>query len=540
MKKENKIFLIICFGLVFLIYGQSLAGDFVFDDRMLLGYKGVLSNINNLFKVVAMPYWTVDTGLYRPVVLLSYAFNFIFLGSSPFWFHLVNLILYAFVGYLMFLLIRKLFPNKRLLAYLTSIIYLVLPIHTEVVANIIGRAEILALFFSLLYFLELLKEKPSPWRAGLWLLLAIGSKEVAIASLFLSFFVVFYKHKARFNKEILKKYYPSFLTSVVSGLTYITARFLVLGPYFFSNNATLVENPLKFVSFQERIFTALKVLTIYIKKTFWPFGLCSDYSYNQIPVVKSLLNIETLLGLLILLFFAVSFFVFLFKKPVLALGSLFFLAPFLPVSNLVFPIGTIAGERLMFYPSFGLCLYIGWILAWLITKASTKRIFKTLILVFVLGLVVFFSIRSIVRSFDWLTEERLFTSARKCAPNSVLSRSNFATIFYFKGDYDRAEKEILAAYQIYDKYSKAMNNLALIYWKKGEFEKAKKEYFRAIRNWPPYEGVYENLFFFYLSQNKPERAKKWLGLYYDDPKKVEEYIRIKYPYLIPKYFKNLQ
>jgi len=520
-KQKNLAFLGICFVLVFLIYSQTLSGDFVFDDRLIVNHYSLLNNLNNLPEIVTMGYWTIESGLYRPVILLSYALNFSFLGSSPYSFHLVNLILYVFTGYLLYLLIKRLFPKQKLLAYLTSILFLVLSIHTEAVANIVGRAEILALFFSLLAFLEVIKKKSNIWLIGLWLFLALGSKETAIATWPILLLISFYKNKFSF-KDVFKKYsIPLFFSAFI----YFVARALVLGPYFLVTNATLVENPLKFVSFFERINTALQVLVIYFKKTLWPFNLCSDYSYNQIPIVGSFFNLKTLLGLAILLFFIISLIFFFKRKPILALGSAFFLFPFLVISNLIFPIGTIAGERLMYYPSVGLCIFLAYGLTRL-NKIKPKKIFHLLALVIFVSLIAFYGSVSFIRNFDWLTEKNLFISAAKCAPQSVLSRSNMSTVYYFENRYDKALEENIAAHQIYDKYDKAINNAGLIYWKTNRLEEAKQEYFRAIKNWPPYKGVYDNLILLELSQGNIEQAKKWIKvIFIDNPEAAEIYLK---------------
>lgn len=525
MKKPNYIFLIICFALVFLIYGPTLGGDFVFDDRQIVSHYSLLSDINKLPQIASMAYWTPETGLYRPVVLISYALNASFFGASPFSFHLVNLILYALTGYLIYYFIRKIFPKRKELSYVTALFFLVLPIHTEVVANITGRGEILALFFSLLVFRELLKTKSSPWKIALWFLLAIGSKETAIVVLPLSFMIVYLKHCGKWSQNLVKSHFSSFAGLFISCLIYFVARFFVLSHNFLSNTATLVENPLKFTSFFERIWTALSVLFIYLKKSFLPFNLCSDYSYNQIPIASNLVNLEAFFGLVFLLSLIFAFVFFLNRRPVLSLAAAFFLFAFLLVSNLIFPIGTIAGERLVYFPSVGLCLFLAFGLVSL-SYLNPKKIFRRVAIFILLGLICFYASGSFIRGLDWLNEKSLFISAAQCAPQSVLSRSNMATVYYLEGDYDKAKEELAAAERIYDKYDKAINNLGLVYWKKGEYEKAEKEYFRAIRNWPPYKGVYENLILLYLSQGETEKAKKWARIIFSgDSRAVKTFLK---------------
>ena len=97
--KSRLIFLAICFGLVVLIYGRSLLGDFVFDDRAIVDHQALLSNINSSDKVLILPFWTKEAGLYRPVTLFSYAINILWFGFEPAGFHLINLSLYALTGF---------------------------------------------------------------------------------------------------------------------------------------------------------------------------------------------------------------------------------------------------------------------------------------------------------------------------------------------------------------------------------------------------------------------------------------------------------
>jgi len=315
--KQKLVFLAICLGLVFLIYGRTLAGDFVFDDRGIVEHQAILSNLNLLDKILTMPYLTaIEAGAYRPITVLSYTLNFLLFGAGPAGFHFINLILYALTGWLVYLFVDKLF-RRKLLAYLAGLIFLLLPIHAEAVANIIGRAEILALLFSLLAFWSLLKDKVGTgwknyWPAGLWLFLAMGSKETAIAALPVAALVVYFKEKNFWARENLAKYAPAAAWSVAGVAAYLALRLAVLGrAYFFNSEVTMVENPLRFTEFWPRIFTALNVLAMYVKKSFWPLKLCSDYSYNQLPVINDFSNLGTIVGSLILLFFVISIFYFL-------------------------------------------------------------------------------------------------------------------------------------------------------------------------------------------------------------------------------------
>lgn len=524
--REKLIWLMFCLVAVFIIYGRTLSGDFVFDDRGIVEHQLLLSDLNKFDQVLMLPYWTEAAGLYRPTILASYALNYILLGSRPWGFHLINLLLYAASIFLMALVLRRLFKNKAL-AYLTAVLFLVLPIHTEAVANIVGRAEILALFFSLLIFWELLKKNIVWWRAGFWLALALGSKETAVAAVPIAVLVIYLKEPEFFCRQVLQKYAKTFLAMFLGGALYFGLRFLVLGKVYFLKAVTsIVENPLQFVSAKERMATALGVLTMYIEKFFWPFNLCSDYSYNQLPIIKSFLNPGTLIGALIIMFFSLAIFIFLKRAPALALASAIFIFSYLPIANLVFPTGTIAGERLIFYPSFGLCLFLAWLIL-SVGRLAPKKILVYFYLALISAGFIFYGYLSFKRSGDWLTEKKLFVSAAKCAPNSVLSQSNLGAAYYLDKDLVDAKKTLLRAEQIYDGYPKGVNNLGLVYWKEGDREQAKKYFLRALSFDFPYYGAYENLALMAIEDKNWAEAKAWLLKFYSgNQEAADSYIRL--------------
>ena len=546
-KYEKWLWLAGCFVLVFVIYGQTIFGDFVFDDRNIVEHQAMLGDPNQIHKILSSPFWDQASGLYRPVTLLSYTINYIVFGPSPWGFHLVNLILYALLGWLIWLVSKRLF-GSRLLAGLTAVLFLILPIHTEVVANISGRSEILALGFSLLVFRELLQERISWWRAGLWALLAMGSKETAIAAAPLAALVVYLKER-NFSRELFLKYLYPVLVMLGGAVLYFGARFLVLGQQAFMRaQTTIVENPLQFVATKERVATAFKVLTMYLQKIFWPLNLCSDYSFNQIPVLKTFWNVEVLIGIVALMVFILALVLFCRRQNAIFFAAAIFLFSFLPIANLVFPTGTIAGERLMFYPSLGICLFAAWLICH--SEAIGRRIYlfitdkilrfaqndsqkikeiffgKATILTIVLILIIFYGVISFNRAGDWLTEKRLFAAAAVCAPRSVLSRSNLGAMYYLDGDMANAKRELLAAQEIYDGYPKGVNNLGLIYWKEGNAEKARELFLKALSLPFPFSGAYENLALMAAQEKNWAEAKDWLLKFYSgDSQAAEAVIR---------------
>ncbi|KKW10632.1 MAG: hypothetical protein UY50_C0029G0004 [Parcubacteria group bacterium GW2011_GWA2_49_9] len=386
--KQDYIFLAVCSVVVLLIYGQSLLGGFVFDDRNILDNRALFMFPSTPSDIAMAPHWSEGSGLYRPITLLSYWMNFVFTGSDAFGFHLFNLLLYVGTGFLIYRLLAKLSEN-RLIGYLTALLFLALPIHSEVVANITGRSELLALFFSLLVYLECTRPDPHWWVSGLWMLLAIGSKETAIAAVPIAILVLYISDYRRGNparaltepnvfvslvcsaKYLFATYFTTLSSLVIATYTYFVLRFFALGPaHFFGVEASLIESPFLFTDTFSRVATAFQVVWMYVSNVFIPVGLCSDYTYNQLVIVHSFFNLKTLLGIA-LFTMAVGAFVYYLRrtpphrthtpnicsawgarspepcaqvqsihtrcggKPLISLASGIFLFSFLPVSNLL-------------------------------------------------------------------------------------------------------------------------------------------------------------------------------------------------------------
>lgn len=521
--QKNSTVLIIFVVLVTIIYGASLSGDFVYDDREILNNREMLSTPQGLSQAVLTPFWTPESGLYRPVTVLSYAFNFMTLGNSSFGFHFINILLYISICLFIYLLIKKLFENE-VIAFAVALIFLVLPIHTEVVANITGRSELLALMFSLLALLEMAQIKPKFWLLGIWTLLSIGSKETGLATLPLVLLVMFIKERS-LTINVLKKYFRELASMVIAIEFYLVLRFFSLGSAnFLGVKTTIIENPLMFTDMWSRIATAFKVLSMYVSKMIFPINLCSDYSFNQIPIIHNLSDIGAVFGLLIFLssIFLVVF--YLNKKPLISFGLSIFIFSFLPVSNIFFPTGTIAGERLFFYPSFGFSIIFGYLLYKTIIIFKKENARKIILTVFWI-IIVIYTIRSTQRQSVWLTEERLFTSASICAPKSVIARSNMGAIYLLRGNLEKAEEELIYAMNIRPTYSKGINNLGLVYFKQGNLAKARELYLEALRQEFPYQGAAENLSALHLAQDNYEMARHWLlYLYPNNTKDVDEFL----------------
>ena len=155
----------ILFCLGFLIYANTWTHDYALDDSIVIvdnvfTSKG-LSGIKDLFTSDTFYGFfnqsgkdnLVQGGRYRPLSLATFALEVELFGMKPGVSHWINSLLYALLGLLVFSVLNRLFKDQRqgvVIAFWSTLLFVVHPLHTEVVANIKGRDEILALGFALL------------------------------------------------------------------------------------------------------------------------------------------------------------------------------------------------------------------------------------------------------------------------------------------------------------------------------------------------------------------------------------------------------
>jgi len=483
---NSRIFAVLIFAaslaISFALFGNGIAGDFVFDDKIVIVGNPLLEEkVPPLILIFRSPYHAFQpkTGLYRPLTIASYAFNTYLFGTAPTSFHIINIILHAIVVFFIFL-VAKIVADIRV-ALVSSLLFLVLPIHVEDVTSIVGRAELLALLFSLLALYSAMRGKYV--LATLAFFLGLLSKESAVA-----FVPVWFAWEYFFNRQALKIILRKFLFFVFPLLIYGLLRYAALGEYVLANDATAVYNPLKFASFFDTLWTSGKILFLYLQKTFVPTVFSSDYSFNQIHLVHNpFLSFASMAGI-VLLVGLITLAIWKRRTPI-GWSAFIFLAFYFVISNLIFKTGTIMAERLMYAPSLGLVLLAALGAEYVIKKIGSEKIVYA-----VLGLaLIFYSYKTIDRNRDWLNEERLFETALAAAPNSVVNRTNLAYLKYVKNDYQAARQEAEAVLALVPEHIPALNLFAQSNKKLGNIKIAEDYWKRAVQIRPDYVRGYLGL-----------------------------------------------
>jgi len=460
--------------LVFLLPNLgTLTGSFLYDDLPLIVQNERLHSLARLGEIWTHGYWPDRPGLtlYRPVTQTVWSFCWNLGAGNPWPFHVLNLVLGATVVVLVYRLLQDLRVPARQ-AFFAALIFAALPIHTEVTAAIVGSNELLAAVFGLG---ALLLYRRGAWLGSLLLfMLAVFSKESAAALAGLAFIFPWLESGPRPKLNRARLALHGATAAAVVGLALWTRATVAEGVVFIPP----IDNPMSLVSAPQRILTALWIQVLYVTRTVVPLTLSADYSYREIPLVMGLHDGRAWIGLA-LVGLAVGAFL---RWPATRLGLALWVLLFLPAANLLMPIGTMMGERLVFLPSLGLAL--------LTVQGVARLPRKEVILA---GLVLLFSARSVLRNRDWHNADAFYPKLAETSPGS-------AKTHYFLGCFKAARDDPGAALEEYDRaialfpaYPEALNNRGCILITLGRLDEAKSSFRRCLQFNPTHRGAAASL-----------------------------------------------
>ena len=476
-------------GLALAAYANTVPGDFVFDDVVLIRDDPALLS-GEPSRIFLDDYWgpARDSNVYRPVVLLTYAMNAA-ISEQPALFHLVNVLLNAALALLVYVVLVKLLDDRNA-AVIGASIYAALPIHTEAVANIVGRAEILAaLAIFGAWVISLRADGSFSWRraALVFTITTLGmlAKENAVV---IPVILVCSALLLRTRVD-----WASVLAAACAVGVNLALRTVAIDDT--PGTPSLLDNPLAHVDAPTRILNALGLLGLYAYKTVVPLHLSADYSYNQIsvlPVTSFRLWLQA--GGTVTVVIASVWF-FRKRNPLVALGTLFFVVAFAPTANVVFPIGTIFGERLALTASFGFALLL--CATWK-SVAQRQPLWRGLSLFLIALLCTFYIYRTIARNSQWSSAPHMYENMADQSPNS--SRSHFKAAEGYmeirfkrygmaprqvKGEakelFDKAHNHLQRAVEIYPQNVRALGKLGELYLHSGETSAAIEQFTKSLQ-----------------------------------------------------------
>ncbi|HET9480536.1 MAG TPA: tetratricopeptide repeat protein, partial [Candidatus Polarisedimenticolia bacterium] len=265
-----------------------------------------------------------------------------------------------------------------------------------------------------------------------------------------------------------------------------------------------VNNPLHTAEPLPRVLTALRVGVYAAGLMVLPLELSADYSYNEIPIatgaggpVEYAAVLFAALYLAVLLWSARRF-------PVVFFALSWSALTWLIVSNLLFPIGTIFGERLLYMPSIGFALLLAAGIARLGRLGGRWSAVAVALTVTLTGL---FGARFVSRSADWSSDATLFHSAVKTSPNSAKAHSNYGWTLHVAGRYEEAIEQYGRALEIAPGLTGSGISLARTLSALGRHEEAIERYRAVLERDDGVSVAWSGLGLAQLAAGRPQEAE---------------------------------
>ncbi|XP_017000704.2 protein O-mannosyl-transferase Tmtc3 [Drosophila takahashii] len=459
-------FLSICVACIACYYNSTQCG-LVFDDISAIRDNKDLRPHTPLRNVFLNDFWGTPMRKeqshksYRPLTVLTFRFNYLLHALEPFGYHLVNLLLHLSVCLLWRrvcrLLLRQCASSSgsnatsqlNTCAFVASLLFAVHPIHTEAVTGVVGRAELLSSICFLAAFLSYARSVGDPRRTN-WLALFACFGSCLLASMLCKeqgitiagicvVYELFVVHKLRplhlchlvlrlfeerseqqspklANPSGIRRWSSSTLWKRLIFLGGITLALLVGRVYVMGSQLpifTRFDNPASAADAPERQLTYGYLIYLNCWLLLCPSLLCCDWTMGTVPMLqgfadaRNLTTLLTFLGLGALVAKA-CFTRNLAQSRTLIMCLGWMVLPFLPASNLFFPVGFVVAERILYMPSMGYCLLVAYGFGQLQIRGSlTKRRFGQATLAILL---LTHALKTHQRNADWRTEYSLFMS----------------------------------------------------------------------------------------------------------------------------------
>ncbi|XP_033637459.1 protein O-mannosyl-transferase TMTC4-like isoform X1 [Asterias rubens] len=535
-----------------LCYGNSLYGDFVFDDM-----EAVLSNKDvkpetPIAELFYDDFWgerltkNHSHKSYRPITVLTFRFNYFLSGGfHPLGFHLTNIILHSVISVLSLVIFSILFADQPSqddiddeddvrwqlgfssprASLLCALFFTAHPIHTESVAGVVGRADLLcALFFfqSFYFYVSALAKGGcghSLLRLFYCLLCCMASmlcKEQGITVIgvciiydvisnckldilqIFQYYLSRHRNQTKEDYSVDPRWLPSLLTRLCimafCGVGLLIGRLFIMGggpPPFqhFDNPASFAEGAIT------RMVNYNFIYSINVWLLMVPHWLCFDWSMGCVSLIESTNDVRVLVPTALWVFLGCLIFKCFMDPPsqrrrVLTMAVALLIIPFLPASNLFFRVGFVIAERVLYLPSLGFCMLLTLMVNRLSSHLPGGR---TVMKCVVVGVLVYYASRCIGRNKDWSTEERLYKAGLDVCPLNAKVHYNIGKNAADRGSIDEAITYYRQALSLNPVYDQSMNNLANLLKDQGHLEEAEELLQHAVRIRPQFAAAWMNL-----------------------------------------------
>ncbi len=476
----------------FIVRLPALQGQRIWDDQYLVRdnpfIKSPLLILESFRHYLFLDSYSSH---YRPVQNISYFLDYWFWNMNEFGFHLTNVLLHIGSGILLYFLLRQLILSFRFrwspqpvrqtalelipwishTAFLIALLWTVHPVHSAAIDYISGRADSLAFLFASAGWLLFLRANRATNRIDRVLiyilaaalgLLALCSREIAII-----WVVIFVAHLLFVERQIgTRTRIGASVCCLGLVLMYVGVRHLPAGKPTFP--APEVFTP------PVRAILMARALGDYGRLMVWPSNLYMERTVVSNPIHfqnnqtwRSTIGTEylSILGLAVLVMLLIGSLKKDRWQAMRVFGAAWFIAAYLPISNVI-QLNATTAEHWLYLPSVGLLIFGAGYLFQLPVR------FRHLVITFAAFAVLALGSRSFIRSSDWVDAETFYKRTFEAGSRSARVAVNLGQVYSARGAYAEAEQIFRSVLEQNPDYPVAQNNLASVLARQGKDKEA--------------------------------------------------------------------
>lgn len=470
-KYSDKVLIGIISLVTICIYFNSLNNSFVedWDDGAYVTNNPDIKPSPDS-SLVKNAFTKFSNGHYHPLTTISYGIDYKLFGLEAKPFHVFNLIFHIIASLLIFVFV-KILVNDSIVAFITSLLFAIHPMHVESVAWISDRKDLLCtLFFvgALCTYLLYIKKGEQKLFIFTFLLFiaALLSKAMAITLPFVLLLLDYYRGR-KFSGKVLGEKIPFIILSIVFGYISILSQK--------SNNAL---GEIDALSVTDRLAFSGYSLVMYMVKLFWFKGLSAFYNYpllenGKYPIIYYITPF---------LLFIIGWLLFKIKtqRKLIVFSFGFFLVTIGLVIQIVPAGNVIMADRYTYLPYIGLLFFMAMIAKPFLLNQKSRNVIIGALIIYVIAC----SYIAFERTKVWHDSMTLWNDAIQKNPDAALPYNNRGCLFSSLNDKERALVDFNKAIEIRPNYFSAYFNRALIYNKTNRFKEAIKDLSFVLENEP--------------------------------------------------------
>jgi Flp pilus assembly protein TadD len=474
-------------------YSGALGNPFVYDDVSTVVANPSLRDLSNVRYILGF-------SLFRPLVNLSYAFDYAIWGLNPFGYHLTNLVLHAVAIFLLHRVVWRLVEDRNrvsgmqlpvsAIAGATALLWAVHPLLTEAVAYVSGRSEVMAsvgVLAALLLFRAAVRSHRRAVLAGgaAAFLFGLGSKETAAVLPFVFLlwdWLLLRAFQPHFRRRLLTMHAP--LVGLVAAAGAVRLWTL------FSAEAAPLRGPWDNLLLQARVIPRYAALV---------FAPADQTIMHGVPHPAgpadglSLLLLGMLVGLVVLAWRARR------AEPLLPFGLIFFLLLLAPSSSLIALREPMAEHR-AYLASAGLIL---------IAVAAAVRLLRQrrLVVAAAAAAAVLLCALTVARTRVWADPVALWSESASRWPDMWEPHYQIGDALRERGGCAEAVEAYRQVVRLRPQHRDAHNNLGICLAELGRYAEANDAFRAALRVDPAFARAYANLGNVALMTGETEAAR---------------------------------